>query len=235
MIIQKPLSKAKLPVGVLCKMLGLEPHKTHYDYVDCQKLSEKLLEVPGMEYAEVMKRSPNKIIVKYFFKEPVALLIDYENTCVDSKGYIFPNYFNFDLPKIHSQEKEDFLWGEKIDGKMIKTALEILSALKERLGDSLKILMIDVSKMHRKSYGQREIVIHFEDSLKNQFVFPMYVRLSCQNIYEQLGNFLALYDKMQKDYLKQVENFPKTSQKTYFQTKVIDLRIAKQGLIQSVF
>ncbi len=245
MIVQIPVTE-KLKTAYLAEIIGLSQDKpvSYFDFNE-RKALLKLLKSPLIKTAEIKKIKPSFVYINYTVKEPVALLCDYPNIALDKDGFIFPLFPFFppkNLPEIYldlpelAEKKEVF--SQPLKYKNLNLALEILKVLQSV---NLHVKRIDTAQAFSKSYGKREIIVVLEEELmvKNKrqtaFVFPRILRLSCEDWTKQLGNYFELRKKMNRDYLKQLQNkkngFKINSSVVCFKPKVIDLRISKLAFI----
>lgn len=233
-----PEAKA-FETSYLAEVMGLSIDKPiNLFNFDVKKAEEKLSKIPLIKEVHVRKEKPGAIYVDYEIREPVARLLDYENSVVDAEGYIFPL-----APLFASQKLPDLFLGlspsetNLLKSKEITLASECLEKL-SAYKDSFKVLKLDVSKAFDPSSGKREIVLQIEDELSLPFkekqihcIFPKFLRLSPKDFDKNLSNFVTLLNKMQSDYKKQLEFDEKTPDTLKFVPKTIDLRIEKMAFL----
>ena len=134
---------------------------------------------------------------------------------------------------------DEFQGYKKIDTKEAQLAIDILQKLKNSgFTDIVKITLLDTSRAFAQSYGKREIIMQVDEEIsinKNQkevlFVFPKILRLPMNNYLEQISNYVALREKIIKDYKNQASLFEASADIVRFNPKTIDLRISKLAFI----
>lgn len=168
-----------LPLDYLCEWLDLSiDHPSNLYQLKKPDLEKKLLSSPLIKEAKVSKVLPDKLLIHYLIRKPIALLGDYHNVAIDQKGFIFPYQPFFSdkkLPVFYLGEKE-CAWNQPIKSPHFQTALKLYKLLPK---ESLR--QIDVSKISEKSLGKREIVVTLEEQI--------YLRLTPDNYQEELANF----------------------------------------------
>lgn len=227
----------QLPTLFFSELFGLSKDKPLNLFLfDTKKAETLIMAHPLFSKAEVTKQKPNRIVIAFELRKPYFRLADFENALMDEEGVVFPDTFfeKDDLPIINlglSSAEEHKL---KVDEKDLAFALHKFFG---RLGSDLNVKRIDVSNAYCKSLGRREIdlVITCEHLVegkdkKVKAIFPVVARFSTKNYERQLGNFLELLDKMEKDYAKQLLAMD-LSQDVQFKPKVIDMRIPKIAFI----
>lgn len=175
-------SSNALPLDYLCEWLDLSvDHPSNLYQLKKPDLEKKLLSSPLIREAKVSKVLPDKLMIHYLVRKPIALLGDYHNVAIDHKGFIFPYrpfFADKKLPIFYLGEK-DCAWNRPIKGPHFQTALKLYKLLpKESLHH------IDVSKLSEKSLGKREIVVTLEEEERQIFL-----RLTPDNYLQELTNF----------------------------------------------
>jgi hypothetical protein len=177
--------------------------------------------------------SPGTIYVDYTLRDPIAFLGDYENTAFDEEGYLFP-FRPFlapkALPKVFVGECE-CSWGRKLQGDHVQQALSLLHITQKMCNElGVYLRQLDVSKADAPSYGQRQIVVIIENREERMKegkpilrVCPTILRLSTENISQQLANYSVLHAYLRRQVLLQGENATKGF--------VVDLRIPELAFI----
>jgi hypothetical protein len=200
-----------LKTAYLAELLGLAVDRPMNLYrYDAQEAKSKLLASALIKEAEIIKIKPGTLLVDYVLRQPVAFLADYSNTAIDSEGVLIPFKPFFTpkkLPEIHmglsafgegvkEGDEEGGKWGKPLQGARARLALELFKIITERCcKDALHVLRIDVSKAFALSYGQRQIVVVFEERVPVEgalVVFPVILRLTSSRYPQELANYLEL-------------------------------------------
>ncbi len=245
MVVQTGPEKEQLKTETLIEILDLSVDKPHNLFsFDCEKAEEKLLNCPIIKTATVKKIKPSTLYIDYEIRKPLALIYDFENLAVDNEGFIFPvqPFLSCEnLPEIflNLEEMDESFFNKPIENQGLYLAIDIINIFKTSgFSDLVNLKNIDISRAFLYSYGKKEIILTIEEELlvdKNQkqvlCIFPRILRLGIKNYMDQLSNYLSLRDKMQKDYLTQIESIKDVENNIVFDTKVIDLRISKLAFI----
>jgi hypothetical protein len=95
------------------------------------------------------------------------------------------------------------VWGTKVKNEKFQLAMDIHKLIEYHFSNS-RLKHIDVSKAYVPETGSREIVVSFDDIIQKQkqhMCCPRLLRLSNEDYYQQLANYLAikplLNDKVQ--------------------------------------
>ncbi|NGX63439.1 MAG: hypothetical protein KR126chlam6_00851 [Candidatus Anoxychlamydiales bacterium] len=240
-IYQNP-KNINLDVDYISELLNLSiDNPTNIFLFDENRALQNLLKNPVILNPSVKKKKPDCVFVDYDLRAPIAKLFDFDDVLIDENGYIFPNhkvFKNMNLCKIYLN-LDEFQGYKKIDTKEAQLAIDILQKLKNSgFTDIVKITLLDTSRAFAQSYGKREIIMQVDEEIsinKNQkeilFVFPKILRLPMNNYLEQISNYVALREKIIKDYKNQASLFEATADIVRFNPKTIDLRISKLAFI----
>lgn len=215
-ILQTGDDKGKLSDEYLAERLGLSvdrPKNLHL--YNLEEARQNLCNSPVVKRAEVKKKLPASLSVQYTLREPVAVLGDLSNTALDAEGYLFPiEPFNgtLQLPKIYMGDLKDIEWGDQLHFERTQQAISLLGKIfTSQNPKSILLKHIDMTKAESPSHGQREVVIVLDDQL-----FNWILRLSPENIEQQLANFSVLRDSLLQGVAFD-QDIP--------ELKVVDLRI----------
>jgi hypothetical protein len=212
---------------------------------DTKEGEKRLLSSPLIKEAKIKKYEPGTLHIDYTIRQPVAWLADYENTAIDSDGYIFPVYpflspkelpeIFVGLPPFHEKDMSGRLggrWQKALSDQETLLALEILQLLKGEELRNFRIVRIDTSNAFVSSLGKKCITLEIENEILSRkgeketiYIFPAFLRLSVKNFRQELGNFLVLNQKMMKDYRDQVERKDFALGIVRFKHKILDFRI----------
>lgn len=246
-IVQTCPEKECLKTIYLAELLDLSADRpTNLYQFKTKESEEKLLACPLIKQATINKISPGTIHVDYSLRIPLAFLGDYTNTAIDKEGYAFPFKPFFTpkkLPKIVIGEFEsegEALWGKQIKGKHAELAFTLFNEINKRCcNQHCSLVFLDVSKAYLPSYGQRQIVVMLEDReerIANQrsqlYIRPRILRLSTENIPEQIANYLVL-----RSYLRQQERgdiLDDSREVVTAKEVVVDLRIPELAFIAKI-
>ncbi len=201
-LIPSCLQRTKLPHDYLCEFLNLSHDKpTNLFQVNRQEYEKRLLQSPLIKDAHVTKSLPNKLIVDYTLRRPIALLDDFENTALDSEGYLFP-YSPFfptqKLPHVYLGLSSFQNWSLPYNDPNYRLAMDIYTILGKHLCSStLRLRKIDVSHAFATSYGKREIIVDVEEQQFNGSDLHQCIttlRLSTERYSQELANFQSFRD-----------------------------------------
>ena len=241
-VVSHNVQQNMLDTNYLSELLDLSwDNQTNIFAFDDKKALETLKASPLIKEVSIKKLKPNNIFVEYSLRKPIAILYDFENTAIDSEGFIFPLkpfYKDKNLPTIYLN-LEKFDGFKKIENRKTALALSLINKLKSSgFSDLVKINTIDTSRIHFKSYGKREIILSLQEEIrffKNQkehiITFPVLLRLGMNNFSTQISNYLSLRKQMLNDYEKQLVKIDDLPDTLNFSSKTIDLRISKLAFI----
>lgn len=221
---------------------------------DTSAAEKKLLTSPLIREAKVKKVYPQTVFVEYEMREPIAILLDYENTALDLQKHIFPINPFFSpkkLPEIYLglpefgcnrivDQRKGGSFDEPVENPYMDLALKIYRIFQRpEFKQNLCLRRIDVSNAFADSYGRREIVVKIEESLmfdehfrKIVCTFPRTLRINSKEYNQQLYNFLSLSSQIKKDYASQIEVNDQTPDFIVFEERIVDLRIPKLAFVQ---
>jgi len=207
-----------------------------------KEAQKKLLNCPAIKEASVRKIHPGTIHVDYTLRKPIAFLADFTNTVIDDEGIPFPFKPIFTpkkLPEIYlgMQNSGPLQLGKILQEERMVLAIELLDFLMGCCCDELSTLCsVDVSKAFSLSFGQRQIVIVFEDRLERVIegrhvfcIYPRILRLDPHHFHQQLSNYLVLRNHLRKLETAQLSAF--TENNPYMKAIVIDLRLPELAFI----
>lgn len=243
-IVQTGPQKEALKTGYLAELLDLSIDKpTLSSDFDVKEADKKLVESPVIKEAKVKIKEPGILYIDYTTRQPIALLLDYENVALDQEGCPFPVAPFFTpkkLPEIYLGMEEELEWNRPITGEKIELAFALLEMINGPIvGDLFNVKRIDVSSACEMSYGRREIVLFAQDEIyipfqgkEVRFVIPRILRLPTKKYAQELGNYLKFREqRLEKE--KAELKLPKEGQ-TIVQcpTVTIDLRISQLAFIE---
>ena len=235
----------------LAELLNLSiDHPTNLYAFDAKAAREKLMASPLIKEAAVKKIRPGTIHVDYVLRKPVAFLSDFGNTLIDAERVIIPFkpfftpkkipeiYLGLDRAKDDSGELlPEVSLGRPLQCPSIELAFTLFNfAINSCCDESSTLLSIDVSKAFAPSYGQRQIVMVFEDRIQRLIdgrpvfnVYPRIVRLAPDSYRQQLANYLVL-----RSYLRQQEKAGAGTEKLVLgkaAVMIIDMRLSELAFI----
>jgi hypothetical protein len=198
---------------------------------------KQLLASPVIKEATVRKIRPGTVHVDYVARKPIAYLGDYVNAALDSERTVFPFkpfYSPKRLPELYlgegSSPASALQWGEKIGGKEIELAYQLLDEVPAYLPERETLLRIDVSHAFAQSDGQREIVLLLEERVTRhvegrtvQCIYPRIIRMRPDTYINQLKNYQALSTHFVKSLA-----VPKNREGAVWRSKalIIDMRLS---------
>ena len=242
-IVQTGPQKEALKTAYLAELLGLSIDKPILSSnFDVKLAQQKLSQSPVISEVEVKIKEPGILYIDYTTRQPVALLLDYENTALDKDGYPFPVTPFFTpkkLPEIYLGIDEELQWNRPITGEKLELAFAVLHIINGPIvGDLFNVRRIDVSNAFEMSYGRREIVLFAQDEIYNaykgkevRFIIPRILRLPTKKYSQELGNYLKFREqRLEKERLEL--KAPKEDQALVrCPTVTIDLRISQLAFI----
>ena len=216
-VIQTGLVKEGLPTLYLEELLGLSCDEPINYFTFDESEAERRLEIsPLIEKALVRKVKPNAIYIDYEVRRPVALLVDFANVAIDTRGYTFPL-----MPYLSPSKFPEIYLGIKELPEQIKTenfqlALDVLQSIEWLNIPMQHCKRVDVSSAYHLSCGKKEIVVVLDALGREHFL-----RLETANYQSGLEKYLVM--KMQTGDTNELSG-----------DKVIDLRIPKLGFISDL-
>ncbi|MBP9840933.1 MAG: FtsQ-type POTRA domain-containing protein [Simkaniaceae bacterium] len=209
-IIQTGLDQKALKTDYLASLLSLsKDHPTNLYAFDLEEGKEKLLACPVIKEASLKRKPPDTLYIDYTLRQPLAMLVDFENTAVDEEGRIFPFSPFFSpkkLPEVRFGLKEFSGWNPPLVG--FPLILDIIPLLEHH---GLRPLLIDVAQVEAPSLGKRQVIVQLENHL---------LRLTPDEYPQQLGNYLEFLSELK---IQETE--------TGATLKVIDLRLPKMAYV----
>lgn len=248
-IIQSTPNVEKFKTVYLAELLRLSidyPTNLYTFNVDWAK--KQILQSPVIKEVNLFKILPGTILVDYVPRHPIAFLADYTNTAVDEDGVPFPFNPFFtpkNLPQIYlnrnrqGKEIEKMTWGVPIKNEHLDLAFNLFKAATTYCSDTMSsLLRIDVSEAFALSYGQRQLVLIFEERIPKivkghpiLWTDTHTLRLSPHNYSEQLANYLVLRAHLREhpNRLESMDIYPGIVVKE--KGIIIDLRLSQLAFI----
>jgi hypothetical protein len=230
-IVQTTPNREPLKTSYLAELLDLSIDRPQNLYkFNAKETRKTLLATPFIKEAQVKKIRPGTVHIYYKLREPIAFLVDFENTLIDAMGVPFPYKPFFTpkrLPELYlglNEEKEiaeEAVWGKEISGEKIDLALAILAELDQlAIGEVVK--GVDVSQAYASSCGRREVVVALEECVKREEVLyfvPKFLRLETDSYRDGLKRYEQLKSHVKRD-------LPTTSDsRVQLPAMTIDLRL----------
>jgi hypothetical protein len=240
-IVQTGPVKEALKTTYLAELLGLSAAAPEPLYgFNLKKGEAKLRACPLIKEARLKRVPPSSLLVDYEVRRPIAYVGDYENTAIDEEGSLFPVAPFLTpkrLPEIYLGLPEFVTWRLPLNHPRLSLAFELLHLFEESAWkENFRILRIDVSNAFAETLGRREIVLMTEEELlvgSKVCVFPKLLRLPVKGYQKQLANFQGLRESLIESYQKQLKPEYLKHQVTKFESRIIDLRIAKLAFIEN--
>lgn len=236
----------------LAELLDLSvDHPQNLYKFNSKEARQKLLSCPVIKEAVVRKIRPRTVHVDYTLRKPLAFLADYTNIAIDAEGYTFPfkpfftpkklPEFYLGVDEASSLNSSDQVSkGVVIEGDRINLAFDLFRIINAScLDESASLSRIDVSKAFALSYGQKQIVVVFEERVTKQIdgrpmliITPQILRLGPDNYQQQLANYLVLREHLRK---KDVGNLHASGEGAVIRNKpmVIDLRLSDLAFLSN--
>lgn len=208
---------------------------------------QKLLDSPVFREAHIKRIPPGTIHIDYALRRPIAFIADFTNTVIDNHGVIFPFKPFFTpkkLPEIYLGGKweTNIVWGNILQDEKLDLAMSLLHLAANYVCDeNTSLRRVDVSNAFAPSYGQRQIVLIFEEKMNRMnegmpivYSYPRMLRLSPDNYREQLANYLEL-----SKFLRQQDSkaMPALSMPTAgilkMKATIIDMRLSELAFIET--
>lgn len=242
-IVQTGPQKEALKTGYLAELLELSDDKpTLSSDFDTKQAVQKLSSSPVISEAEVKIQEPGILYIDYTTRQPIALLLDYENVALDKEGYPFPVAPFFTpkkLPEIYLGMDEEIEWNQPIKGEKIELAFSLLELINGPIvSDLFNVKRIDVSNAFEMSYGRREIVLFTQDEIYNtykgkevRYVVPRILRLPAKKFSQELGNYLKFREQRLEKERLELTAPPDEQTVVHCPTIIIDLRIPQLAFI----
>lgn len=247
-LVQATPDAEALKTVYLTELLGLSVDNPSNLYrFNSKDARRKLLASPLIKEAKVKKIRPGMVYVDYVMRKPIAFLVDYNNTAIDSEWVTLPFKPFFTpkrLPEIYlgiaeSDSKEGGEWGASLQGQRVDLAKSIYSHIMENyIDDNTHLRRIDVSNAYAESCGQRQIVVILEERMINYgekgsalVHFQRILRLSTDRYKDGLANYFVLQPELllknnveAKEGLSTIEMPP----------TVVDLRLSQLAYFHDV-
>jgi len=242
-IVQTTPDAEGLRTAYLSELLGLSvDFSTNIFVFDAKAAQQKLLSSPVIKEAEITKIRPGAIQVDYIMRKPIAFLGDYTNSAIDIEGVVFPFKPFFSpkkLPEVYLGLVDPIVWGEALHSETMKLAFDLLElSAKYCCDENSNLLRIDVSKAFAPSYGQRQIVMEYEDQASRvvdghpvYIISQRFIRLAPETYKQQFANYLTLHNHIRK----QEKSMPIADAGTIIKAKatLIDLRLSELAFIDN--
>lgn len=189
-IVQTGPLKEGLKTDYLAEVLTLS--SDHPKAMRAEEAEEALLRNPLIKKASVSLLNPETLYIDYTLRQPMFYLGNLQNIAVDKEGCLFPLSPFFTpkrLPKLYLEEESlELSWNAVIEGKGFKLALELM----QLIGDSYRVLSIDVSQGLQNTLGEREVVL----LLDNENSERHYLRLTPKNFHQELLHYAKIRERL---------------------------------------
>jgi hypothetical protein len=189
-------------------LLSLSADKpTNLNELSIQQTESLLLSSPVISKANCKKIFPSTLAINYRLKTPIAKLLDYEDSLIDSGGTLMPYspfYEERRLPEIYLGikpygETGGATFGKKILDERLFLALDVMDTIHSSLNPTeTRIVRVDVSESNSQSFGRRRIVVILQERQPGSENFLL---LSQKNLKEGLEKYSSL-----KPYLTESQN-----------------------------
>ncbi len=227
--------KEPLQTDFLAELLDLSFDKpTNLYRFDINEAKQKLMANAIIKSVELKKVKPSMLFVEYSLRQPIAYMPEYTNTAIDGEGVLIPSkpfYTPKNLYELVLGLPPGLTWGMKIFGNRIDLVQELLKDISQQdYAEGFRLTRVDVSKAFSKRYGEREIVLFFEESIESgverrfEKNLQLILRLSPDNWQEQLTNYQRLRQKMRVEAIG-------VGKPLHY---IIDMRLSQLAFIQEV-
>jgi hypothetical protein len=198
------IKRDTLPDDYFAEVLNLSKDKpTNIAAIDL-KQAEQRLKKNGVIHSAHLKIEGHTLLIDYAMRNPLATLIDYENTLIDAEGVIFreePYFLKRRLPEICLGLKpygEEHLFGEAVQNESKKLTFWLLKTLSQTvLGETTRLIRIDSSKAFAKSLGEQEVVVTLEEKFQAKGV-TVFIRLNPETLEEGIEHYAVLREYLGK-------------------------------------
>lgn len=243
-LVQTCSQKEPLKTAYLAELLDLSVDQpTNLFRFNSNDAKRTLLSCPLIKEATVKRISPGTVYVDYQLRDPLATLGEWTNAAIDDNGVIFPIKPFFTPKKLPElilgfRQAEIPLWGKTIDSRRVDLAIDLIVLLNEKCCNAYRsVAKVDVSKAYARSYGQREIIVVFDNLIEKEqegkFIFAQrqhVLRLSTQGFRQELANYLTLSKLLNSEEMKDaVDNSGSLIKE---EATIIDLRIPHLAFIK---
>ncbi|MDP1880809.1 MAG: hypothetical protein Q8K60_07705 [Parachlamydiaceae bacterium] len=155
---------------------------------------KKLLNESIFKRVNIKKILPGTLYVNYELRKPMAILGDFSNTLIDSKGVLFPFQPFFSVNQLSvfylGLEKSGWKWGDRLSQMQhFDLGKKILNDFKKMNLFGFIVESIDLSQLASESDGKREIILKLKIDGKS-----FYLRLGLNQWELAITNFLTLYE-----------------------------------------
>lgn len=250
-LVQTGPKKEALKTVYLAELLNLSyDYPTNLYRFNSKQAEANLLANPVIKNAVIKKIKPGVIYVDYSVREPIAFLGDYSNIAIDKEGYLFPFQPFFtpkNFPEIYlgiseeennELEKTEINWKKPLSSRRFQLALELFLLVSEECCSQVTSLKkIDVSQIDTASYGQRQIIVVFEDRYEKKkdgktvlCVYPRIVRLNAKNYREGLQEYKLLHENLLSQEAQKEIDFSSSLYKA--PAMIVDLRIPQLAFVK---
>jgi cell division septal protein FtsQ len=202
-IVQTGPQREALRTAYLEELLNLSADQpTNLYALDPKVAVQCLLASPVIKQARANRLPPDTLLIDYTVRQPVAILLDYTNTAIDTEGMPFPilPFFTpkklpeiyLGLPQLASlpDGKQELPWSTPLSSKEASLALKLITLLSApAYRDHFPLMRVDASQAYAESYGQRQIVVILENPYR-------VLRLGTEDYLQALGNYLELKTKL---------------------------------------
>lgn len=205
-IVHEVIEGEHLPSRYLQEQLSLsQDHPISYYRFDSKEASRRLAVHGILENVDVRCRFPNRMIVRYRMRQPIAFIAELPNTALDSHGVLFPYepfFYSADLPYIRLGKKlnqvEGGFWGRILGLQEVELGLTLMELLNQEAYSHLKVKEIDLSEAFSESAGKRQIALTVLESPMPQTESLRILRLSSVNYETDLLRYLKLNEELIK-------------------------------------
>lgn len=202
-IMQNANGHEMLMTSYLAELVKLSVNKpTNLFAFDAKEGEHRLLQSPLIKEAKIEKVKPGTLLIHYKPAIPIAYVMDVANAAMDSEGDIIPFKPFFTpkkLPELYLGLSEPMPWGKKPPENYVELAKRLLKELQPYETPYFRLRRLDVSKAFSSGYGERQIVVIFEEiyALKKSdkmtlVAKPRILRLSHQEIKTQMKHYATL-------------------------------------------
>jgi len=195
-IIQTGPQKQALKTSYLAELLDLSSDRhVPLELFSIQDGTKMLLESRVVKQARIERRKPDTLYIDYSVREPLCILLDFENTAIDDEGKLFPLtpffspknlpelYFNIDAPSVPEEKLE--------------MAFDLLSVFANLREQPFRLKRIDLSLLDEESLGRRELVIQLQ--YPGEYLHTL--RFNPLTVNQQLANYVGLIPDLEKKNL----------------------------------
>jgi cell division septal protein FtsQ len=222
----------KLPAEVLVEILELNfDHPLNLYAFDLEQAAQKLTNVPVFKQITLTKEASHTLSIDYTLRTPMALVIDYSNTAIDTEGVLMPlqpYYPSIQLPCCllgmpdDASNMSSYPWNHQLPQATTVLLQELLSSLKTVTEVAPSGWCLDLRQVDSFAIGEIALFLKATATTPSRLL-----RLTPGAYQKQLNRYGILREK-----LMELEQRPQKT--SLMKSTIVDLRLADAALIAPV-